>query len=138
MLEVTIQQFRRSWHRQENTARKIVDDVASRRMLFYYALECGAKYMYMYKNGYRLYKKQVPDEDRVGHDIKLLMKNLGLEAKCTFPELDSRAGERIHTNQYQEMWRYSIDCNDAIKNGNAIEENMIKALELLHELETRR
>lgn len=138
MLEVSIQQLRRSWYRQENTARKITDDDASRRMLLYYAVECGSKYMYMDRNKYRLYKRHVPESDRAGHDIKRLMKNLGLESKCIFPDLDSKFEEKVKPDKYQEMWRYGIDCNDADEKGKIIEENMLKALDLLHDLEARR
>lgn len=138
MLEVSREQFRRSWNRQETTAKNILYDNASKRMLLFYAVECGAKYMYMNINHYRLYDKEVPQEHRAGHDIKRLMKELGLESKCKFPDLVSNFGQTVHPYEYQEMWRYSVDCKDADEKGKNIEENMLKALELLHELETRR
>ena len=81
MLEVSKEQFRRSWNRQEETAKIILNDNASRRMLLFYAVECGAKYLYMDKNGYRLYCKHVPDDKKSGHDIRKLMKDIGLESK---------------------------------------------------------
>lgn len=138
MLEVSKEQFRRSWNRQEETAKTILNDNASRRMLLFYAVECGAKYLYMDKNGYRLYCKHVPDDKKSGHDIRKLMKDIGLESKCSFPNLKSNHKETVTPENYQEMWRYSIDCNDAEENGRIIEENMLKALELLHDLEIRR
>ena len=137
MLEVSKEQFRRSWNRQENTSKTIINDVASRRMLLFYALECGAKYLYMDKNGYRFYKREISKQDRLGHDIKRLLKEFGIESKCQFPDLISNFEETVHPEEYHQMWRYSINCKDADQQGWIIEENMLKARELLHELEMR-
>ncbi len=138
MLEVSKEQFRRSWNRQEITAREILKDDAARRMLLFYAVECGAKYLYMDKERYRYYKRDISEKNRPGHDIKKLMKKLGLESKCNFINMISNFGETVHPDEYQEMWRYSIDCKDSKEKGKIIEENMLKALALLHELEMRR
>lgn len=138
MLEVSKEQFRRSWNRQEATAGKILNDNASKRMLLFYAVECGAKYLYMDKEHYRYYKRDVPEINRAGHDIKRLMKQLGMESRCNFINMVSNFNETIPPSDYQEMWRYGIDCKNAIENGKNIEENMLKALELLHDMEMRR
>ena len=72
------------------------------------------------------------------HDIKKILKELGLEEKCEFPILQSEHGESISPGQYQEMWRYGINSKKANEMGKLIEENMLKALQLLHEQEGRK
>lgn len=139
MKNVGVTEFRRSRNRQEMAAREIKDDSA-RRMLLFYAVECGAKYQYMHEHNYKLYK-EVPKEYKNNmHDIKKLLKEIGLEAKCSFPVLRSKHNEEINPGEYQEMWRYGIDLK--MKNEKEavelIERNMNKTLELLHDIEGRK
>lgn len=72
------------------------------------------------------------------HDIRMLLKELGVESKCSFPVVKSVHKQDIGPGQYQEMWRYGVNCNDAKEKGEQIEENLKKALELLHDMEVRR
>lgn len=136
MLEVSAEELLRSRNRQEQHAKEIRDDSA-RRMLLFYAVECGGKYQLLDHAGCKLYT-QLPKYNEYKHDIKKILKEIGLEEKCEFPTVQSMHGEDIRPGQYQEMWRYGINCKDAKEKGQKIEDNLNKALELLHDLETRR
>lgn len=137
MINTSREELRRSRNRQEQTAADI-NEPMTRRMLLFYAVECGAKYQYMERNNYRMYS-EVPETYRNNkHDIKKLLKELGMESKCSFPIVQSKHNQNIEPGQYQEMWRYGVNCEDAEEKGKIIEENMRKALELLHDMEIRR
>lgn len=60
MKNVGYSELRKSRDRQEETAKYIEDDNV-RRMLLFYAVECGAKYQYMRYKGYKLYE-EVPED----------------------------------------------------------------------------
>lgn len=137
MLDVSSDEFKRSWKRQEQQAKEITDAYA-RRMLLFYAVECGGKHHLMLREGCFMYSR-MPDKYRVLlHNIKKILKELGLEEKCEFPVLQSEHGESIPPGQYQEMWRYGINIKKANEAGRLVEENMLGALRLLHELEGRK
>ena len=56
MLDVSAEEFRRSRNRQEQVAAKTVDENA-RRLLLFYAVECGGKYQLMVDEGCHLFTK---------------------------------------------------------------------------------
>lgn len=138
MKNVGYSDLKKSRDKHEKAARSIEDDNA-RRMLLFYSVECGAKYQYMKDNGYKLYNN-VPDKYRNNmHDIKELLKNIGICGKCKFPTVISKYGDEISSGAYQEMWRYGIAIRTEDRDKiNLIEENMNMALELLHDIERRR
>ncbi len=137
MLDVSSDEFKRSWKRQEQQAKEIADANA-RRMMLFYAVECGGKHHLMLREGCFMYSRMPDKYKKLLHDIKKIMKELGLEEKCEFPTLQSGHGQSILPGQYQEMWRYGINIKKANEMGKLIEENMLKALRLLHELEGRK
>lgn len=138
MINTSREELKRSRNRQEQTAKKIEQDDMAKRMLLFYAVECGTKYQYMERNKYRVYS-EVPDKFRENkHDIQKHLKELGLESKCSFPILKSTHNQDIGPGQYQEMWRYGVNCENADIKGRQIEDNMLTALSLLHEMDMRR
>ena len=137
MLDVSSSEFKRSWKRQEQQAKEI-SDACARRLLLFYAVECGGKHRLMLREGKYVYSKMPDKYKDFMHDIKQILKELGLEEKCDFPTLQSEHGQNILPGQYQEMWRYGINIRKAEEMGKRIEENMLKALRLLDELEGRK
>lgn len=136
MISVSKREFLRSRNRQEQVAKNIQDDSA-RRMVLFYAVECGAKYQYM--ENHKCQKsnddamKNFVDKNR--HDIQNLLKEIGIEAKCSFPIVISNDGQSIDPGRYQEMWRYGINCKNSNEIGQQIEKSMKEVLALLHEIE---
>lgn len=137
MIYTSKEEFRRSRNRQEQTASTIREPM-TRRMLLFYAVECGAKYQYMERNKFRMYSEVPETFTKNKHDVRMLLKELGVESKCSFPVVKSVHNQDIGPGQYQEMWRYGVNCKDADEKGKQIEENLRKALELLHDMESRR
>lgn len=137
LLDVSCDEFLRSRNRQESVARKVKDDSA-RRMLLFYAVECGGKYQLMRDNNCFLFSNMPEEEKNYLHDIKKILKRIGLEQKCKFPNVKSKRQEIITPAHYQEMWRYGISCEEQNQLGAEIEENLNKALHLLRELEGRK
>ena len=139
MKDVGYTELRNSRDAQAKAAKNIENDNA-RRMLLFYAVECGVKYQYMRYKGYKLYK-DIPEDfrEKHKHNIKSLLKEIGLDGKCKFPTIKSSHDENIDAGAYQEMWRYGIAVKSQEKRKlQIIEDNMNKALELLYEIERRR
>lgn len=137
MLDVSSNEFKRSCRRQEQQAKEMSDAYA-RRMMLFYAVECGGKHQLMRREGCFMYSRMPEKYKNFLHDIMKILKELGLEEKCYFPTIQSEHGESISPGQYQEMWRYGINCKEADEMGKLVEENMWKALQLLHEQEGRK
>lgn len=137
MLDVSSDELKRSWKRQQQQAQGMSDAYA-RRMLLFYAVECGGKHQLMLREGCFMYSRMSDKYKGFAHDIKKILKELGLEEKCDFPTVQSEHGESISPGQYQEMWRYGINSKKADEMGKLIEDNMLKALQLLHEQEGRK
>lgn len=137
-LDTSADEFLRSRNRQEQQA-QIAKDKATRRMLLFYAVECGGKYQLLKKNSLFMFSKLPENLRNVNHGIPQLLKEIGIETKIEFPILKSRHDQDVHPNHYQEVWRYGIDYkdeNDQI--GKAIEEELKRILERLHEIEGRK
>jgi len=137
LLDVSANEFLRSRNRQEQQAKETKDE-ASRRMLLFYAVECGGKYQIMIRENCRLFSLLPKEHQGYIHDIQRILKVIGIEEKCLFPILKSTKGDIITPAHYQEMWRYGINCEDAKETGEIIEKSLIEALARLHELEKRK
>lgn len=131
MIDVSIKEFRKSRDRQEQMAEKLTDDYAKRLLLFY-AVECGGKYQLLYKRGLSKYSQL---EENYQHNIKEILKAIGIEEKLEFPDFKSNSGQVIPCGRYQEMWRYGVVCDNSRGMGENVEKEMKKALLLLHELD---
>lgn len=138
MLDVSAEELRSSRNRQEAAA-KDVNDSSARRLLLFYAVECGGKYQMLKNEKTFLFSKLSEEDKGIGHDLPKLLKRIGLEQKCdVLPILHSRhQGQTIDVMRYHEMWRYGIRCEDKEAVERSIEESFKKILCLLHENETR-
>lgn len=139
MLDVSAEEFRRSRNRQEQAA-KSIQDPSARRLLLFYAVECGGKYQLLVNEKCHLFTKLSEDDQGIGHDILSLLKRIGLEQKCNdFPTLHSvHQNQTISVSKYQEMWRYGIGCCESAQEGQRVEDSLTKVLSLLHDNENRR
>lgn len=139
MLDVSAEEFRSSRNRQEAAAEG-VSDSSARRLLLFYAVECGGKYQLLVNERKHLFGKLSDGDKGIGHDLLKLLKRIGLEQKCdALPDLHSgHQGETIDVTRYHEMWRYGIRCKEKETVERSIEESLKKMLFLLHENEIRR
>ena len=136
MLDVSASEFRRSRNRQEQQAKSVTDN-NTKRMLLFYAGECGGKYELMIREGCRLFSHLPEKYKKYKHDINAILKEIGI-TKCEFPSVYSVYDEQINAGQYQEMWRYGINCQEADEKGKIIEQNLLEALSLLHDMDRRK
>ena len=140
MLDVRSCELLISRNRQEEAARNVADNYA-RRLLLFYAVECGVKYQLLVNENCFIYKKLSSEDKGLKHNLMKLLKRIGLEQKCDvmFPDLHSTLNdETIDVSQYHEMWRYGIRCKEGESSERIIEENLKKTLLLLHDYEARR
>lgn len=139
MLDASAGEFISSRNRQEAAARDVSDNSA-RRLLLFYAVECGLKYQLLVNEHIFLFSKLSEEDKGLGHDLLKLLKRIGIEQK--FDELqDLHSGhlkQTIDVARYHEMWRYGIRCKEKETVEQSIEEALKRILFLLHENETRR
>lgn len=131
MIDVTIKEFKKSRDRQEQMAAKITDDYA-RRLLLFYAVECGGKYQLLYNKNLSRFSDLSEKEKGYQHNIKSILKAIGIEEKLEFPNFTSKLGEQVPCERYQEMWRYGVTCDNSRQMGEDVEKTLKKVLELLH------
>lgn len=139
MLDVRSTELLRSRNRQEEAARDVKDNYA-RRLLLFYAVECGIKYQLLVNENHFIYTKLSDDDRNLKHDLQKLLKRIGLEQKCNmFPDLHSTLDDKtIDVSRYHEMWRYGICCKEGEASEQMIENNLKKTLALLHDYKARR
>lgn len=139
MLDVSAEEFRSSRNRQEAAA-KDVSDSSARRLLLFYAVECGGKYQLLVNENKFLFSKLSEEDKGLGHDLLKLLKRIGIEQ--TFDELQDlhsrNQKQTVDVTRYHEMWRYGIRCKEGETVERSIEETLKKILYLLHENETRK
>lgn len=68
MLDVSAEEFRSSRNRQEAAA-KAVSDSSTRRLLLFYAVECGGKYQLLVNENKFLFSKLSEEDKGLGHDV---------------------------------------------------------------------
>lgn len=139
MLDVSAGEFRSSRNRQEAAARAVSDNNA-RRLLLFYAVECGGKYQLLVNENKFLFSRLSEEDKGMGHDLLKLLKRIGIEQKRdALPDMHSEHQEQtIDVARYHEMWRYGVRCKEKETVERSIEESLKKILYLLHENEMRR
>lgn len=68
MLDVSAEEFRSSRNRQEAAA-EAVSDSSTRRLLLFYAVECGGKYQLLVNENKFLFSKLSEEDKGLGHDV---------------------------------------------------------------------
>lgn len=106
MLDVSAEEFRSSRNRQEAAAEG-VGDSSARRLLLFYAVECGGKYQLLVNERKHLFSKLSDEDKGIGHDLLKLLKRIGLEKNVThFRICTAGIRERLL------MLRVTMKCGD--------------------------
>lgn len=115
MIDVSKDEFTKSFNKHYSIYKinPIVED--TKRLILFYAVECGLKSRLMYKRNVHMYTK-LNEEDKCGHDIKKLLKKLGIEARYNLLSLKTNHNDHISSKEYQELWRYGVCICKSDKN----------------------
>ena len=83
----------------------------SKRLLLAYCVECGLKYRIMEKNRIqRVSQANIELSEVLGtHDMKRMLKELGMAGTYRFKNFTTEYGDNITTENYHQMCRYAIE-----------------------------
>lgn len=126
MIDVSKEEFMRGFHKHYSMYQESNQSKDSKCLILFYAVECGLKGILMYRRNIHMYSK-LNEEDKCGHDIKKLLKKIGIESRYSLSNFRTKHGDRVGTKQYHEVWRYGVDISKEDKN-NQIDEQIEKEL----------
>lgn len=85
----------------------------TRRLILFYAVECGLKSLLLKQIGCDTYNDLVvycstnPDKKVAGHDIKALIKEVNPRNEYVLKDIHLHDGNRtVRPRQFNELWRY--------------------------------
>lgn len=110
MKDVTIQQFEKSFSRHYATYKTITPANHSAYVLLFYAVECGLKSLIMKEERVFLFSKLSEDAKQCKHDVKKMLKILGIEASYHLETIKTNRDEVITSGHYNEYFRYGMEC----------------------------
>lgn len=110
MKDVSKQEFEKSFEKHYKNYKNIQPSNSSTRLLLFYAVECGLKSLIMSQEHVFLFSKLSEEEQNCKHDLKKLLKILGVEEKYKLKAIKTNRGESITCGHYNEFWRYGLQC----------------------------
>jgi hypothetical protein len=107
----------RAWRELVDVSGPAEDRKNAHRLLLFYAVECGLKAVWLRRQGRTLFDHC--DIERTGHDLRQIMKDLGVGSQFSLPEnlqleLAKRNGHPFPRNGaisiLHQAWRYGGKC----------------------------
>lgn len=87
-------------------------NVYSKRMLLFYSVECGLKYLLLNKWGIvdlnQIEKESEQEKLLYSHNINAILKELGYQGMITFPVLRTIHNDPVNIEAYHQVCRYGI------------------------------
>lgn len=114
------------------------NNLYSKRMLLFYSIECGLKYMLLNKWGIvdvrQIEKDSVEGKLLRSHNLKGILKELGYQGMIKLPVLKTIHNDPVDAESYHQVWRYGIPivAEDIEKEKN-LEQDLVKIAEWLLE-----
>lgn len=119
-INITRQEFQASCKSHYQLYKRSSEAISpkSRRLLLFYAVECGLKSLIMKDIGYNTYEqlKKYSEEHgkRIhGHDLKAMTQEIGIEHKYPLKRIRlAKEGQDCTPDRYNELWRYGAATED--------------------------
>mgnify|MGYP003204080650 CR=1 FL=1 len=112
-INVTRNEFRKSFqnHYTMYLNTKNGMPVRTRRLILFYAVECGLKSLILKKIGKNTYYEMEAYYDSNGkkirgHDLKEMTKEVGIEAAYPLKDIQLKGDGTVLPQRYNELWRY--------------------------------
>ena len=137
-INITRNEFQRSFKNHYGMYKKADEDVSrqSRLLILFYSVECGLKSYILKeigKNTYedlKMYYQNKTGRNVPGHDVKAMTKEVGIETKYPLKRISLKDGGIVMPNQYNELWRYGAEIENAEEEENE-EKTLIQIAEWL-------
>ena len=119
-LNVTQKEFLNSFKFHYRTYQALSDDekyVYDRRLILFYAVECGLKCWIMKNNALKDYYELKEYAERKGigdfsHNIKEMLKDRNMSEKYILKNLKTLGGQRVEPKHLNQFWRYGVHADD--------------------------
>lgn len=122
MISADKKEYRRGFTRHFATSKTLPEkNIYSRRLLLFYSVECGLKYLLMDRWGIMNIEQIVFDEEKMNilrtHNINAILKELGQQGMAKFPPIKTCHRDTIDISTYHQVCRYGIgiDKSDTSK-----------------------
>lgn len=135
-LNVTQKDFLNSFKAHYHTYKILPDEekcVRDKRLILFYAVECGLKYWIMKNKSLKDYRELCCYARRegfgdFGHNIKDMLKDRGMDREYILKDFKTSEGQRVKPGEMNQFWRYGLQADNLdIENKNVKMLNKIAA-----------
>ncbi len=122
--------YKRGYNRNIATCRELTErNIYSKRMLLFYAVECGLKYLLLSKWGIMDVNQIEKESDKEkllhSHNINGILKELGYQGMIKFPILKTIHDDKVGVDAYHQVCRYGIPISkDDTEKEKCLEQNL--------------
>lgn len=118
VIEVTSKEFRASFKKHYHCYQSIKGYDRTKRLILFYAVECGLKYRLMKRTNQNSYSELLNvdgmddlGKSQNGHNIKLLLRKNDIFRFHIDPIHIYDRRECIQSNQFNQLWRYGVTAD---------------------------
>lgn len=109
--------YRKGFNRNAAAYRKLADKESyTKRLLLFYSVECGLKYMLLDKWGYlsttQASSRSLQEKLLKSHNLNSILKELGYQGMISFPVIKTVHGQEAGIAEYHQLCRYGIATDD--------------------------
>ncbi|MBQ9119304.1 MAG: hypothetical protein IJY09_04490 [Lachnospiraceae bacterium] len=118
-INITRRQFQESSKNHYLLYKNTQDDLSprTRRLILFYAVECGLKSLIMKdlgKDNYKDFKTYSENNNlRIHtHDLKAMTREIGIEHNYPLKRIPLSKGNPVDSARFNELWRYGAEVED--------------------------
>lgn len=122
--------YKKGYHRNISAYKELTErNIYSKRLLLFYSIECGLKYLLLEKWGVIDVNQIEKDSERgkilFSHNLKGILKELGYQGMMKFPVLKTIHNNKVDAMEYHQIWRYGISItSDDSEKEKSIEQDL--------------
>ena len=111
----------------------------SRRLLLFYSVECGLKYLLMDRWGILSVSEIESDKEKEGllgtHNLREILKALGQQGMVSFSSFKTCHGDFVNIAEYHQFYRYGIRPDDkALEKEEKFEDELKQVADWINEV----
>lgn len=118
-INITRSEFRKSFQNHYTMYQNTEDGMPerTRRLILFYAVECGLKSLILKNIGKNTYQEMqeyyaLCGKKMHGHDLKEMTREVGIETAYPLKSIQLEGSRKIKPKQYNELWRYGAATQD--------------------------
>lgn len=136
-INVTRREFQESYRNHYRLYCNTSESPKTRRLILFYAVECGLKSLIMKQTGNNTYEQLEqycqtnPGKKLAGHDIRAMIKEVNPSAEFILKNIRLKnKGGSVPPHRFNELWRYGAEVEDCTQE-DAAEKVLVKIADWL-------